>query len=498
MRKPLVRAALACAVLTLAAGPAAAQLGDFFKKLQDMAPPAPAQSQAPQPGVEMDRAAVKEAAAAFAAPHEEWARPLMQALYEQGEWAAVLNLQRLGLAAMEHGRFNLARKAFDEAIARVEEIYAGDANAEKARSLFNGESVKDFKGEPYERAMLYYYRGLLYVQEGDFQNARAAFLAADRHITLSSAESAVYQSDFGMLKYLAGWASSCDNDRVRGEHLVEEARAVDSKIQSLEQTPGAALVLVESGPAPVKWGDGQYKHILKFKPGTGPDTVPRIRTSAGRTVGNLPLAGDLVYQATTRGGREVDGIMAGKANFKGNAAAVGDVGVTVGTQAAMMGAALGDGRMGGVGLAGIFIGVAAKAIEASANPAADIRAWDTLPARIHLYSAALDERAASRPAAPAGKAPTKTPVKGRAPLANAKVAPAAFAPPAPPMLVIEDKPQPMLLVTVQGRCSLAWGRTDSAPPVVQPVGEKFNPESSRGDRNKALRQMLETEFVAGK
>ncbi|MEC8183119.1 MAG: hypothetical protein VX123_13805 [Pseudomonadota bacterium] len=44
-----------------------------------------------------------------------------------------------------------------------------------ARSNFAREDVKDFKGEPFERAMVFYYLGLSYLALGDFENARASF-----------------------------------------------------------------------------------------------------------------------------------------------------------------------------------------------------------------------------------------------------------------------------------------------------------------------------------
>jgi hypothetical protein len=460
MQKPSLRTALVSAVLAFTAGPSPAQLFNFGSLVNSLGTAKTNPGANRNSGQEQDRTVVKQAAASFAEQHEEWARPLMTSLYTDGEWGAVLNFKRLGLAAMERQKFGLARRAFDEAILRVEEIYANDANAQKARSVFNAEAIKDFKGEPYERAMLYYYRGLLYVEEGDYQNSRASFLAADRHITLSSAEAASFTSDFGMLKYLAGWASHCDNDIVRGDQLLEEARAMDSKVQALPAKPADSVVLVESGPAPVKWGDGEYKQILKFKPGDSADISPQLRTGNGKLVETLPVAGDIVYQATTRGGREVDGIMAGKASFKGTAATVGNVAMEVGTQAMMMSAVSGNRDMANAGLAGMFIGLVAKGVEKAANPAADTRFWDGLPARVHLVT---DKDIAS------GK----------------------------PVLLVNGQPQPMTLLARQGRCSLAWARTTVSTPVASVTADpQINPEANRGDRNKVMREALAKDFVA--
>ncbi|SPC20286.1 hypothetical protein [Cupriavidus taiwanensis] len=74
---------------------------------------------------------------------------ILHTLYMEGEWNAVLNLDLLGLAAIEAGRPRLAERAFDMAAARILRMYADDPNARQARSLWSAESVKDWKGEPY-------------------------------------------------------------------------------------------------------------------------------------------------------------------------------------------------------------------------------------------------------------------------------------------------------------------------------------------------------------
>lgn len=445
MHVPL-RFALALLTLVAVAQPAAGQ--SFFSAFQSK-----------NTGTEADPALVQKAAQAFAAPHEEWVRPYFAALYLDGEWGAVLHFQQLGLAAMERQRYGLARKAFDEAIVRVEAIYADEPNAVKARSVFNAEAVKDFKGEPYERSMLYFYRGLLYLEEGDYQNARAAFLAADRHNTLSSAEDTAFKGDFGLMKYMAGWASYCDGDGVRGEQLVQEARAADSKMVSLPEKPANSIVLVDTGPAPVKWGDGEYKQILKFKAGEGADDSPQLRSATGKTIESLAVAGDLAYQATTRGGREVDGIMAGKAQFKGTAGTIGNAATTFGIQAAAMGAMNGNRDMANAGLAGMFIGLIAKGVEASTNPAADLRSWDTLPGRILVY---VENDIAS-----------------------------------PKLQLLETgQPAAMPLVASHGRCSLAWGRSHTVAPPMTANSQPPNVEANRGDRNRALREALARDFAS--
>lgn len=408
-------------------------------------------------GKEQDPTKVAAEAEAFSRAQAQWAQPLMRALYRDGEWGAVLNLNRLGLAAMSRGDLALARRAFDAAIPRVESIYANDASAAKARSVFNGEKVKDFKGEPYERAMMYYYRGLLYAHDGDYQNARAAFLAADRHDTLSSTEEKAYAGTFGMMKYLAGWASACDGDRVRAEQLQQEARSVDAKVQALALGWPRALILVDSGPAPVKWGDGRHRELLKFKAGVGDDSMPVLRTAQGADVKEWQVVGDVTHQAMTRGGREVDGIMAGKARFKDGAGAVGDSALAVSSELLNHASVTGDRGAANFGLAGMLLGFVAKGVESASTPEADIRAWDNLPARVLMH-------AASDAAAPTAK------------------------------LVLPEGVVPLPLASSVGGCSLGWGPAQPSAAELNLAAPAASVESGRGDRNRSFRGMLVADF----
>ena len=85
----------------------------------------------------------------------------------------VLWQYRAGLTALRRGNYAEAQRMFDEALARVGNIIGPDKSAKKARSLFAEEAKKTFLGEPYERVMAYFYRGVLYWMNGEPDNARA-------------------------------------------------------------------------------------------------------------------------------------------------------------------------------------------------------------------------------------------------------------------------------------------------------------------------------------
>lgn len=295
-------------------------------------------------------------------------RPYYDTLLEEGEWGAVLNLQRLGLEAIDQRRPDIAARAFDAAIARIELVYANSESARKARSLWSSEGVKDYKGEPYERAMAYYYRGLLFLAEGDYENARASFRSAEYQDTISNDET--YAGDFGMMSLLAGWASACAGDPGMADDLYQ--RAATQQPEGLRPPPAgrATLLLVESGTAPVKTATGAYGEALKFQAGDN----PFASVTAGDAV--LPVLGDIGWQATTLGGRQVDTVLKGKANFREGSETVGEIGM-IGFQAA-----IGSGDSGAAGALAV-VGIAAMMLSAATKAKADIRHWENLPDRVH-------------------------------------------------------------------------------------------------------------------
>lgn len=215
------------------------------------------------PGITLAARVPKEAEiAAYLADKPAPTQPMFRNVLMEGERNRVLNLDRAGLAALELGDDATAAKAFDEATAQILAVYAHNPAAEKARSKFVKEAVKLFKGEPYERAMVFYYRGLIYLRAGDYENARAAFKQAQ--LQDAFAEDQIYKSDYAVFDYLAGWSSHCLGD----EDIAEEFYARAHEIQPLIDKPGPddrVLLIAELGDGPQKWSDGQYGENLRFR-----------------------------------------------------------------------------------------------------------------------------------------------------------------------------------------------------------------------------------------
>jgi hypothetical protein len=94
---------------------------------------------------------------------------------------------------------------------------------------------------------------------------------------------------------------------------------------------------------------------------------------------------DLYFQATTRGGRVMDHILANKAVFKTATGVAGEVGILGGVIAATQR----DRTSQEVGLGLIAAGVISSVVSAATTPAADVRAWDNLPHYLGFASAHL-------------------------------------------------------------------------------------------------------------
>jgi hypothetical protein len=311
--------------------------------------------------------------------------PLYTVLLRQGPRNAVLNQMRLGLAAADLGATGAAAEALDQALAGIEAVYAQSETAARARELWYRESYKDFKGEPYERAMAYYYRGLLYLREGDYENARASFKGG--MLQDAFAEEAQNRADFALLAFLEGWASRCRGDEGLARQSFDEVRTLKPGF-----TPPApehnVLLVAETGTAPVKWGDGPRRSFLRYRRGTGfPEAAVTFRVGGeARPAWHVE---DIYWQAATRGGRPVDYILEGKVAFKSTLETTGSVLTTVGVATMVAGASSRSSEATIAGAAVAVIGIIAQGVASAVKPEADVRAWDTLPDGVHVLTTTL-------------------------------------------------------------------------------------------------------------
>jgi len=318
-----------------------------------------------------------------------------------------------------------------------------DVNSEKkAASLWGKEADKVFKGEPYERASLYFLLALSFLERNNPDNALAALKTG--LLSDSDAEENGYKSDFGLLQLLAAKCydlrgepelrdqmlaaaftsvtSISGTSQLDALKLVEKYAAL-KKQHALDSPPPPrlaqfcalataaniemwlkknevpantahdvalwaeksteninpldynALAIIWQGSSPQAVRSGQYGEIRLISPGNlNPDNHCSVAVG---TVNYNAFSGfgDINYQATTRGGREMDNVLGSQASFKSAADTGGDVLIATG--------AVGTGNSDAdlILFAG---GLLFKVLSSATHPEADIRYWHNLPARFEI------------------------------------------------------------------------------------------------------------------
>jgi tetratricopeptide (TPR) repeat protein len=292
---------------------------------------------------------------------------------------ATLYTLQAGVAALAENRTEEAAGHFDTALASIEGMFANTEGAAKARSLWYEEGAKDYKGEPYERAMAFWYRGLLYLAGGDYENARASFRGGI--LQDAFAEEQQYRSDFASLMMLEGWTNQLNGDRGQAEDAYKEVQRLrpDWKAPSKDAN---VLVIAELGGSPRKVGDGVGNHEIVYRKAKRmPERSVKIEID-GKPVA-VSQAEDIFYQASTRGGRPVDRLIAGKVAFQNVAGGIGEVAGSLASDLSVWNAASGasSGRALGAVAA---VGAIASLVAVNVKPRADVRYWANLPETVHM------------------------------------------------------------------------------------------------------------------
>ena len=87
----------------------------------------------------------------FLADKPQALKPYYEVLMRQGRRNQVLNNMRIGTAALGLGEYDAAARAFDEALAGIETIYADNPEAAEARSVWVAVSAPATPGLPSNR-----------------------------------------------------------------------------------------------------------------------------------------------------------------------------------------------------------------------------------------------------------------------------------------------------------------------------------------------------------
>lgn len=272
-------------------------------------------------------------------------------------------LHRLELATVmfEQGDYEAAEAVLLEATKIMRGV---SGELEGTVSLIAHESAKQFKGDPFEKAMANFYCGLIFYAKGDYGNARAGFMQAAMADKAGSDEE--FQDDFAIANYFAGRCSikmhEYDNARV----FFERARAAQpgNRYFAEEALDDNVIFVLQLGRSPVKTRTGPGGSLDDYSRGHYRETGANVWADDAMLGSSAPGV-DLLHQAKTSSRTVKDTIQTAKGVVKEGlfAAAV----MTDDSKTSLM-----------LALAALLF-----------PSGADTRQWDLLPGEVHVVSARL-------------------------------------------------------------------------------------------------------------
>ena len=309
-----------------------------------------------------------------------------------------LYLLELSSTHLANGDTAQARSNLLEAESMLRSFYDEDSEA-SALSLWGGESEKVYKGDPYERSMLYIYLGLLLLENNDIDNALASFKSAQ--LADADANDAGYGSDFGLAQFLEAYCYKLLGELDSYEILLEKtghsfkyshpinrlvvnkATETDDNLEDVDleylsplKKEFNTLLLIANGKAPIKKRFGEYGEIRAIikDPIRGVSRF-EVLVDDRKWVDGIRGLADINYQATTRDGRVMDNVLESQATFKKVGYSVGRVLIDSADDVMLNGGIYGP----IVGLGMLAVGGIVHGVASAVNSAADIRAWRLLP-----------------------------------------------------------------------------------------------------------------------
>jgi tetratricopeptide (TPR) repeat protein len=305
----------------------------------------------------------------------EGARRIYEAQIREEPQSRTLYVLRLGTLELDEANLDAAREKFVKAAENMESFQATG----EAKALIGTESSKEYKGDPYELMMAWWYLGLLDYMHGDLNKALPSFRSAA--FAKGGVKEEQYMNYAPAVFLMMARTYQAMGDSGKAEEEYKEAKDVErvpleGVIEQLRNPANNLLVVVGLGEGPYKYGAGEYNRIAKIGQRHYSERYADVYVD-GQSVGRAETVDDMYFQASTRGGRAIEGVLAGKAVLKG-ASEVG-AGVAFATAATARSRRTQENAL--------IVGVALLATSLATRPEADLRSWETLPDKIQMMAA---------------------------------------------------------------------------------------------------------------
>ena len=165
-----------------------------------------------------------------------------------------LNNAKLGQIYFTGGGYDLAFLPFLNAGKVMERTVTGSDNA--FWSAVSREDFKEFKGEPFERSMCHWYRGIIHYRRGDYEKALAAFRRA-----IDADKDTASQNNNDSIDFGAGYAMAARCYYLLGEPDTGATYSQRSKNDIPGMDSDNTMFIVEWGDSPLKQRENDIKDI---------------------------------------------------------------------------------------------------------------------------------------------------------------------------------------------------------------------------------------------
>jgi tetratricopeptide (TPR) repeat protein len=246
-------------------------------------------------------------------------RPLAQKTDEN----FVLNNARLGSVALAEYDLDEAESAFLNAYEVINSTGVNDGGRGAAAAIIN-EKIKVWKGEPFEKAMVNFYLGLVYYMQHDYENARAAFenslfkLRDYGEGKNKDDEYRTVESDFILGYEMLGKSFQRLGNEEQARKAFDRAASLNPRLKGLanykRNEQSNVLLVVDFGYGPRRVQneyDGAFVGFAPRPQDVGPIPPPRVIVDGKPIPGGPPLV-DLLALAQEKRWQSIDTIRAVK------------------------------------------------------------------------------------------------------------------------------------------------------------------------------------------